>query len=48
MILKVGDYFPAADARLTEYELDEGEVLKRLNQVSISKREVEIVSHAVR
>ena len=31
------------DVRLTEYEMDEGDVLKRLNEVAISKREVEIV-----
>ena len=35
---------PHADVKLTEYEMEEGEVLKRLNQVSVTKREVEIVS----
>lgn len=35
---------PSVDVELTEHEMEEGEVLKRLTQVSIIKREVEIVS----
>ncbi len=34
-----------SDVQLTEYVLNEGEVLKKLNQVSVARREVEIVSH---
>ena len=45
LVLSVRSYFPNyIDVRLTEYEMNEGEVLKRLNDVTISKREVEIVS----
>lgn len=33
------------DTTLSEYEMKEEEVLKQLNLVTISKREVELVSH---
>ncbi len=31
------------ETQLTEYEVNEGQALKDLNQVSISRREVELV-----
>ena len=33
------------DVEMTEYSLSEGEALKKLNEVSIARREVEIVRH---
>ena len=33
------------DVEMTEYAVSEGEALKKLNEVSIARREVEIVRH---
>ena len=33
------------ETQLTEYEVNETEALKELNQITISKREVELVRH---
>ena len=41
-ILKLNNDF-SAETQLTEYAVKEGEVLKQLNLVTISKREVELV-----
>lgn len=34
---------PSPDVEMTEYEVNEGEVVKKLNEVSIARREMEIV-----
>ena len=37
--------FTVPDVEMTEYAVSEGEALKKLNEVSIARREVEIVRH---